>query len=195
MRLQTIERNTKETRIKISLELDGKGKYDIKTPIGFFNHMLESFARHGGYDLSIEAKGDIETGGHHLVEDTGIALGQLVKALLCDGKGINRYGFFALPMDEVLVTSAIDISGRGGFYLEGYNPNGNISNFDLDLTPEFFNAFAKNAEITLHIDIIHTGNKHHVVEAMFKSTALALKTALNLSGDYILSTKGIIFND
>ena len=195
MRLQTIERNTNETQIKISLDLNGKGKYDIKTPIGFFSHMLESFARHGRYDLSVDAKGDLQTGGHHLVEDTGIALGQLVKALLFDGKGINRYGFFILPMDEVLVTSTIDISGRGGFHLNGYNLNGKIANFDLDLTPEFFNAFAKSAEMTLHIDIIHAGNKHHVVEAMFKSVAKSMKMAVTLSDSSILSTKGIIFND
>ncbi len=195
MRLQTIERSTNETKIKISLELDGAGKYDIKTPIGFFSHMLESFARHGKYDLSVDAKGDIETGGHHLVEDTGIILGKLVKTALADGKGINRYGFFILPMDEVVVTSTIDISGRGGFYLSGYNLNGKIADFDLDLIPEFFNAFAQNAEITLHIDVVHTGNKHHAAEAMFKSVAKSLKMALSLSGNSILSTKGIIFND
>ncbi len=195
MRLQTIERSTNETKIKMSLELYGAGKYDIKTPIGFFSHMLESFARHGKYDLSVDAKGDIETGGHHLVEDTGIVLGKLVKTALADGNGINRYGFFTLPMDEVVVRSAIDISGRGGFYLSGYNLNGKIADFDLDLIPEFFNAFAQNAEITLHIDVVHTGNKHHVAEAIFKSVAKSLKMALSLSGNSILSTKGIIFND
>ncbi len=195
MRAKSIKRKTSETDIAISLNLDGKGICSIKTAIGFFNHMLEAFAGHSGFDLSIEASGDIQTGAHHLVEDIGIALGRLFRSLCADSEAISRYGFFILPMDEAVVVSTIDISGRGGLYLSGYDIEGKIADFDLDLVPEFFRAFALNAEITLHIKIESSGNKHHVAEAIFKSVAHSLQIASRPLSGMVLSTKGMIFND
>ncbi len=194
MRKKTIKRETSETNITVNLNLEGKGECDIKTASGFFNHLLEAFSRHSGFDLFVEATGDIQTGYHHLIEDIGIVLGKAFRAL-CVDLPINRYGFFVLPMDEVAIVSAVDISGRGGFYISGYNTEGKIADFDLALVPEFFRAFALNAEITLHIKVASGGNKHHLVEAMFKSVAHSLKIATELKKGRVLSTKGVIFND
>lgn len=184
-------RNTKETQIDISLDLE-KYDYSISTGIGFFDHMLELFAHHGSFGLEVKAAGDTHIDFHHTVEDTGILLGQAFYNAAGDKKGIKRYGFFKVPMDEALVECVIDFGGRA--YLS-YNlefSTQKCGDFDMELVEEFFRAFAYNAKINLHI-IMHKGdNSHHVSEAAFKSFARALHDALTIENDRLMSTKGII---
>ena len=194
-RTAKIIRNTKETQIELELNLDGSGKYDIETGIPFFNHMLELFTRHGVFDITIRAKGDIEIDYHHTVEDVGIVLGQAFKQAVGDKAGMNRYGFFILPMDETLVRIAVDLSNRPILVYDLGNSDGRVRDFNVSLCKEFFQAFARTAECTLHIRQLSGSNSHHIIEGAFKSVARSLKTAVAIdknAKDQIPSTKGVL---
>ena len=187
-----VERKTKETDIKVELELDGSGKAEVETGMPFLNHMLDSFSRHGLFDLKLKAKGDIEVDYHHTVEDVGLALGQAFKESLGDKQGIRRFGEASCPLDETLAKVVIDLSGRP--YLS-YNVKirpGRVGNFDTDLPHEFFAAFANQLGMNLHIDVVRGENPHHIIEACFKAFARAMDMATQLDGRIqgILSTKG-----
>ena len=191
-RKSKIERKTKETVISVELELDGSGRAEIETGMPFFNHMLESFTRHGLFDIRIKAKGDIEVDYHHTVEDVGLALGQAFKESLGDKQGIRRFGEASCPLDETLAKVVVDISGRP--YLS-YNVKirpGRVGDFDTDLPHEFFAAFANQLGMNLHIDVIRGENPHHIIEASFKSFARAMDMATQLDPRIqgVLSTKG-----
>ncbi len=185
-----MKRTTSETDIEIYINLDGKGEYCVDTPVGFLNHMLESFAKHGRFDLEVNATGDIDVSYHHTVEDVGIVLGMAVDKALGNREGINRFGHFILPMDEALVMSAIDISGRPLFYYDSKGLKGTITGFDFELIWEFFKGFALESKSTLHIRVIEGEILHHVAEACFKSFAKSLKSAVKKEGEGIPSTKG-----
>jgi len=172
-----VERKTKETEIAIQLGLDGTGASKVKTPIPFFSHMLEAWSKHGLMDLTVEAQGDVEVDQHHTVEDVGIVLGQALRQALGDKKGIVRFGTGTIPMDETLVSAAIDLSGRPFLVFNVPVTRGRVSNFDLDLLQEFFRAFAFNAEITLHVTMHYGHNLHHITEAVFKAVGRALAQA------------------
>lgn len=191
MRTAEIERNTKETQIKIELNLDG-GDIEISTGIGFFDHMLTAFGVHGGFGLKIEVQGDLEVDTHHTVEDTGIALGAAFKKALGDMGGINRYGSFYIPMDESLALCALDISNRPFLVFKADFNEERCGDYETCCTEEFFRAFAMNSGITLHINVLYGSNSHHEIEAIFKSCAHALKTAVAKSNGGILSTKGVL---
>ena len=195
MRTSTIKRNTEETKIELSLNLDGKGESKIDTGCGFLDHMLTLFAKHSKIDLDVTCKGDINVDYHHTVEDIGIVLGKALLEALGDKKGINRYADTILPMDESLILTAIDISGRS--YL-GFNvtfSSQKIGDFDSELVEEFFMALVRSAEITLHIKKISGENSHHIAEGIFKSFARSLRTAVALDEnfkDQLPSTKGVL---
>jgi imidazoleglycerol-phosphate dehydratase len=172
-----VERKTKETEITIQLGLDGTGASKVKTPIPFFSHMLEAWSKHGLMDLAVEAQGDVEVDQHHTVEDVGIVLGQALKQALGDKKGIVRFGTGTIPMDETLVSAAVDLSGRPFLVFSVPVARARVSNFDLDLLPEFFRALAFNAEITLHVTMHYGHNLHHITEAVFKAVGRALAQA------------------
>ena len=192
MRTSEITRNTKETQIKINLALDG-GEVKINTGIGFFDHMLTAFGVHGGFGLTVDVKGDIEVDTHHTVEDTGIALGKAFKEALGDMSGIQRYGSFAVPMDESLAKAILDISNRPFLVFNAEFEQELCGDYETCVTEEFFRAFATNAGITLHIDVPYGNNAHHQIEAIFKAVAHALKVAVAPSGDgTVLSTKGVL---
>ena len=192
MRQAAIERTTNETKIKISINLDGEGITNIKTGIGFFDHMLTLFASHGRFNLDVNCDGDIEVDGHHSVEDIGIALGSAIKEALADKRGINRYGTFYLPMDEALAFVSLDISGRPYLVYDGGKMTPMIGSYDTELTEEFLRALAFNAGITLHVKVLYGTNSHHKVEAIFKALGHALRIAVEndprMKG--IPSTKG-----
>lgn len=196
-RIARIKRKTKETEINLAINLDGEGKYKIETPVPFLNHMLNLFAKHGLFDLQVKAKGDTEVDDHHTVEDIGISLGEAVLKALGDKKGIERFGFSFVPMDEVLAHVVIDISGRPKCLIETKNillPHEEIQRekFDPQLIEEFFKAFCDNAKITLHIGIPRVGGMHHTLEAIFKAFGKALSDAVayNPRIKGIPSTKG-----
>ena len=195
MRNATIERNTAETRISLFLELDGSGRSEISTGCGFLDHMLTLFASHGRFDLKLSCKGDTNVDYHHTTEDVGICLGTAFSQALGDKAGINRYGYAVSPMDEALVMTALDFSGRGGYYPDTAIPTQKVGDFDTELVDEFFFAFARTAQATLHIRQICGGNSHHIIEGMFKSFARAARQAVaadpELKGE-IPSTKGVI---
>ena len=192
MRTAQLVRTTKETDIRIALDLDGSGKGDIATGIGFFDHMLNSFAVHSGFDLTVAAKGDLNVDGHHTVEDTGILLGQAFAQALGGKEGITRYGSFYVPMDEALAFCALDISARPYLVFEGLDHAGMIGGYDGALTREFMRAFAFNAGITLHLRVLYGENAHHMTEAVYKALAHALRQACTLTGGGILSAKGVL---
>ena len=195
MREITITRKTKETDIKLTINLDGKGVSSINTGCGFFDHMLDLFSRHGRFDLNVVCNGDINVDYHHTVEDVGIVLGQDVKKALGDMKGIVRYGTTILPMDESLILTAIDISGRSYLKLDLPTRANKIGDFPIELVEEFFLAFVRHAGITLHIVKMAGTNAHHIVEGTFKSFARSLKTAVSIDKDFaseIPSTKGVL---
>lgn len=192
MRIGEITRTTKETDIKIRLNLDGSGKVNIDTGIGFFDHMLTALGVHAGFDLDVNVKGDLEVDGHHSVEDTGIALGQAFTKAIGDKAGIARYGSFYIPMDESLCFCSLDISGRPFLVYNAELTNERIGSFDTCLAEEFFRAFAFNAGITLHLREEYGKNDHHIIEAMFKALAHALKEAVSVNGSAVLSTKGVL---
>lgn len=201
-RTASIERNTKETEIKLKLNLDGRGDSDIETGVGFFNHMLDGFARHGFFDLYVRVHGDLQVDDHHTVEDTGIVLGNAIREALGDKKGIRRYGSCILPMDESLVLCAIDLSGRPYFVFEGTFPTEKIGDFSTEMIREFFYAVSYTCGMNLHLRVLSQdltasgaqpfGNSHHIAEAMFKSFAKALDQAVSPDPRItdVLSTKG-----
>jgi imidazoleglycerol-phosphate dehydratase len=193
-RAAEIERRTAETDIRMSLELDGDGRGERDTGVGFFDHMLDLLARHGRMNLTVQAQGDLQTGAHHTVEDVGICIGQALDRALGDRAGITRYGQATVPMDESRASCAIDISGRGLCAFESSLAPGAIGNFDHELTEEFFRAVAGNAKLTLHITVEAGTNAHHVIEAMFKSFARALRAAVALDPTErgVPSTKGTL---
>ena len=193
MRQATITRKTTETSVSVSVSLDGTGTYDMKTDVGFFDHMMEQLARHSLIDVKIEAKGDLHIDDHHTVEDCGIALGQAVAKALGDRKGIRRYASADLPMDETLTRCAIDVSGRPFLIFKVNFPRQKIGTFDTELVREWFQAFAMNAGITLHIENAYGENAHHIAESCFKALARALRVAIEIDprqADVIPSTKG-----
>lgn len=192
MRTAEIKRKTKETDIEIFVKLDGEGKVSINTGIGFFDHMLTAFGVHSGIDLQVDVTGDLYVDGHHTVEDTGIVLGQAFAKALGDKAGIARYGSAFVPMDEALGFCALDISGRPFLAFNAEFNDDRIGEYDNCLTEEFFRAFAFNSGITLHIRKEYGKNDHHVAEAIFKAVAHALKEAMEIKGDKILSTKGVL---
>lgn len=177
-RTAAIERNTAETRIAVELNLDGTGNADVGTGVGFFDHMLDLLTRHGAFDLTVRARGDLHVDAHHTVEDVGICLGQAIRAAVGDKAGIRRYGCFTLPMEETLVTSAIDLGGRYGFVFAVDFPSTTIGQFDSELVEVFWQAVAANALCNLHVLLHHGHNSHHVAEAVFKSIARSLRAAV-----------------
>ena len=187
-----IDRSTNETNIKLVLNLDGSGKSTIKTGIPFFDHMLDQFTFHSQIDLELDAKGDLEIDYHHTVEDCGICLGTAFSNALGDKKGINRYGFFLLPMDDALIRVALDFSGRSFLSWNVKFPTSSVGNFDLELVREFFNSFSTNSRATIHVDMLNGFNSHHISEAVFKSMGKAIKMAITKDQrlDSIPSTKG-----
>ena len=195
MRTYQCNRTTSETDISLELNLDGKGVSSVETGCGFLDHMLTLFAKHGRFDLSISCKGDIQVDDHHTVEDVGIVLGTAFKSALGDKKGIIRYGNMILPMDEALILSAVDISGRGGCYYALEIPTEKVGTFDTQLCKEFWIAFATNAGITLHIRQAAGENSHHIIEGAFKSVARSLKEAVAIDpafAEEVPSTKGML---
>ena len=178
MRTATVERKTRETEIVVSLDLDGSGECDIDTGIGFLDHMLESFGRHSMIDLKVRAQGDLHVDFHHTTEDTAIVIGQAVKKALGDMRGIVRYADMHMPMDEALTRVAIDVSGRAVLVFKVEFPRDKIGEFDVDLVREFFQAFAANAGVTLHVETLYGDNSHHVAESCFKGLARAMRAAV-----------------
>tara|TARA_A100001015_G_C14931744_1_gene688736 strand:- start:107 stop:703 length:597 start_codon:yes stop_codon:yes gene_type:complete len=194
-RTAKLTRNTKETRIQAELNIDGSGESSIDTGIPFFDHMLTLLARHGLFDLTVKADGDIDVDYHHTVEDTGIVLGQLVKEALAKKKGIRRYGFFLLPMDECLARVAIDLSNRQAFVYKVEAADTMVRDFNIGLVKEFFQAFANEACCNLHVNLEYGEEPHHVAESIFKSFARALDSATQIDprlGDSIPTTKGLL---
>jgi len=194
-RTAELTRNTKETRIQAELNIDGTGESTIETGIPFFDHMLTLFARHGLFDLKVKAEGDIDVDYHHTVEDTGIVLGQLVKEALGEKRGIRRYGFFLLPMDESLARVAIDLSNRQAFVYKVAASDVMVRDFNIGLVKEFFQAFANEACCNLHINLEYGDEPHHIAESIFKSFARALDSATEIdprTGDRIPTTKGML---
>ena len=195
MRIAEIKRETSETEIYVRLNLDGKGVGNIDTACGFLDHMLELFARHGRFDLTVQCHGDIHVDYHHTVEDIGICLGQAFAKALGNKKGIRRYADTILPMDESLILSAVDISGRGGCYYDMDLPTQKVGDFDTELDQEFWIAFAQNANLTLHLRKMAGRNTHHILEGGFKSVARSLRTAVSIDpacANEIPSTKGLL---
>ncbi|AAM25301.1 MAG: Imidazoleglycerol-phosphate dehydratase [Caldanaerobacter subterraneus] len=194
MRKAEVKRKTAETDIYVELNIDGKGSYDIKTGIGFFDHMLSLFAKHGLFDLKVIAKGDLEVDTHHTVEDVGIVLGTAFLKASGDKKSIKRFSTFYVPMDEALVRVSLDISGRPYLYYDLPLKAERVGNFETETVEEFFRAFAYNFGITLHVELLHGVNTHHIIEASFKALGKALDEALKLDEriDGIPSTKGIL---
>ena len=189
-----INHQTRETQIEVSVDLDGSGHSSISTGVGFLDHMLELFAKHGFFDLTVNAQGDLAVDQHHTVEDTGICLGQAFKMALGDKVGIRRYGHFTLPMEETLVTSAVDLSGRYYLHFEIEFPTEKIGEFDSQLVEDFWQAFAANLLCNLHVLLHHGRNSHHISESLFKSLAKAMRMAVDLDDrqEGVPSTKGVI---
>ena len=195
MRKVSLNRRTAETDISLELCLEGRGSADIQTGVGFLDHMLTLFARHGGFDLTLSCQGDTQVDDHHSTEDIGIALGAAFKQALGDKRGIRRYGDICLPMDEALIQAAVDLSGRGGYYGKLPIPTEKVGTFDTELVKEFMTAFAREAGCTLHLVELAGENSHHIIEGAFKALARALKTAVSIDPDFedqIPSTKGVL---
>ena len=195
MRTAKISRATKETRIDVELSIDGTGKVDISTGVGFFDHMLEQLARHSLMDLTVKAEGDLHIDFHHTVEDTGIAIGQALRQAMGDLRGITRYADVHLPMDETMTSVALDVSGRAFLVFRTSFHTPRIGEFDTQLVREFFQAFAMNAGMTLHIETLYGDNDHHIAESCFKGLARALRAAVAIDprqSDRVPSTKGTL---
>ena len=195
MRQATVTRRTSETEITLTVDLDGTGRYDVQTGVGFFDHMLEQLARHSLIDLTVRAKGDLHIDDHHTVEDVGIAIGQALSRALGDKTGIVRYGSCLLPMDDTLVRAALDLSGRPWLHWGVAFPTQKIGTFDTELVREFFQALSTHGGITLHVDRLNGINSHHIAEAAFKAVARSLRDALETDprkADAIPSTKGML---
>lgn len=193
-RTAVIHRKTKETDIQMTLNIDGTGKAEINTGIGFFDHMLNSFCRHGFFDMDLNVQGDLYVDGHHTVEDTGIVLGEAIKKAIGDKKGIRRYGSFILPMDDVLVLAALDLSGRPWFGFDVPLSVDRVGDFDTELVREFFYAVSYSAGMNLHIKLLSGENNHHIIEGIFKAFAKALDEAVSYDPRIrdVLSTKGAL---
>ena len=192
-RTAEIARKTKETDIKVKIDLDGNGTYDIETGIGFFDHMLSALSKHSGIDMDIKCKGDLNVDAHHSVEDVGIVLGQAVEKALGDKVGIRRFGSCAVPMDEALGFCSLDISGRPFLVFDAQFPEERMGNYDSCMTKEFMRAFAFNSGITLHLRALYGENSHHITEALYKALGHALSQAVRpLEGKAPLSTKGVL---
>ena len=194
MRQATVERNTKETQITVTVKLDGSGQLDVETGLPFLDHMLDQIARHGLIDLTIRATGDLDIDAHHTVEDIGITLGKALNRAL-DKTGIRRYGHAYVPLDEALSRVVLDFSGRPGLDYRVQFVKGTVGNFDVDLFHEFFQGFVNHAMVTLHIDNIRGKNAHHQIETIFKAFGRALRTAIEIdarAADHIPSTKGVL---
>lgn len=194
-RVAKVERSTSETSIRVQIDLDGSGTVKASTAVGFFDHMLEQLGKHSGIDLEVEAVGDLHIDSHHTVEDTGIALGQALTEALGDKRGIRRYGWSLVPMEEALAQVALDLSGRPYLSFDVAIPAETIGNYDPDLTEEFFTALARAAGITLHIRLLAGKNSHHIVEAVFKAAAQALAAAISIDSrreHEVPSTKGVL---
>jgi len=194
-RVGEVERKTKETEIKVRIDLDGRGEARVHTGIGFFDHMLEAFARHGLFDLVVEGRGDLQVDGHHTVEDTGIALGQAIARALGDRAGIRRFADVIVPLDDALVRAVVDVSGRPFLAYQVDIPKWQmLGDYDVFLTPEFFRAVVHNAALTVHLDAIRGDNPHHLVEAAFKAFARALDEATSIDPRVqgVPSTKGVL---
>lgn len=194
MRTHTIHRETRETTIDLTLNLDGTGKAELDTGVGFFDHMLTHLAKHGRMDLSVVAKGDLHIDPHHTVEDIGICLGQAFKACLGDAAGITRFGHAVIPMDEALAEAAVDVSGRPFLVFRAEIPKVKLGEFDAELAEEFMRAFAMQSRCTIHLEIRYASNVHHAIEVLFKAFARALAAAVRKDGQYegVPSTKGVI---
>ena len=194
-RKATVERKTGETDIKLTINLDGKGKADVNTGIGFFDHMLISFAKHGRFDLELSCEGDLYVDSHHTIEDVGIVLGKAIKEAVGDKAGIARYASFIMPMDETLVLSAVDLSGRPYLNYDIKLTTPRVGYFDTEMTREFFYAVSYAGEMNLHLKQLDGSNNHHIIEAAFKAFANALRQAVKIDPEYegeILSTKGTL---
>jgi imidazoleglycerol-phosphate dehydratase len=193
-RTSRIERNTKETQIVLELNLDGTGHSDVRTGIGFLDHMLDLFTRHGVFDLKVQAHGDLHVDQHHTVEDVGICLGMALREALGDKQGIRRYGHFTLPMEETLVTCALDLSGRSYLVYQAPVPNAKIGEFDSELLEDFWQSFSANALCNLHVLLHYGRNSHHISEAVFKGIARALRMAVESDPRMpgVPSTKGVL---
>ena len=194
-RTAEISRKTNETAISVTVNLDGTGKHEMKTGIGFFDHMLDQLARHSLIDMTVSAVGDLHIDDHHTVEDTGIALGQALAKALGDRRGVTRYASLDLAMDEALTRAAIDVSGRPFLIFKVDFPTQKIGTFDTELVREFFQAFAQNAGIILHVENLYGANSHHIAETCFKAVARVLRTAVEIDprqADAIPSTKGVL---
>jgi imidazoleglycerol-phosphate dehydratase len=189
-----IHRTTNETEVELTLDLDGTGAGTRRTGVGFFDHLLDALARHGALDLDVRVEGDLDTGAHHTVEDTGLALGQALDAALGDRAGIRRFGNAVIPMDDARASCAIDISGRPFLVFEGSYPDVRVADFDTDLTEEFLRAVATTAKLTVHLQVEAGTNAHHMVEAAFKAFARALRAAVAIDPDEtgVPSTKGLL---
>ncbi len=195
MRTASIERITKETQIKGRMNLDGRGRYKVSTGIRFFDHMLELFTKHGGFDLDLEAKGDLDVDQHHTVEDVGIVLGQLVSKALGDRKGINRAGYFVLPMDETLAVVALDLGGRAALVYKDLVRVRLVGDLQTELVEDFFSGFVNHAGANLHAKVLYGRSNHHKIEAIFKCFARALRYASSKDArlkDQLPSTKGLL---
>ena len=195
MRTAKIERKTRETQIVVEINLDGTGSSSLDTGIGFLNHMLGLFAKHGQFDLTVKAKGDLETDEHHAVEDIGICLGQAIEKAVGDKRGINRYGYFILPMDEALTMASLDLAGRFYFSLDTAFEREKVGELSTELVYDFFDALAQNAEMNLHIKTLAGRNDHHKIEGIFKATARALRMAVQIDSriqEQLPSTKGVL---
>jgi imidazoleglycerol-phosphate dehydratase len=191
-RTAALSRQTKETKVSVSLDLDGAGNAEVETGVGFFNHMLDLLSRHSLIDMGIHAEGDLDVDSHHTVEDVGIVLGQALEKALADKRGIYRYGWAIVPMDESLAQVAIDLSGRPAFVFKVKFKGSRIGDFDVELVPEFFKALANSAKMNLHIAVPYGGNNHHIAEAIFKATAKAIRQAVSIDprNAGVPSTKG-----
>lgn len=192
MRRAIQERNTKETELNMIVEIDGSGQALVETGIGFFNHMLELFAFHSGFDLKVKARGDLEVDDHHTVEDLGILFGKCLKEALKDKRGIARYGSFRMPMDEALAIVDLDISGRPYLVFDAEFTREKVGEYSTEMTEEFFRAICDHSGITLHIHVPYGKNDHHKIEAVFKAFGRALKQAVRIEGDAIPSSKGVL---
>lgn len=195
MRRAVIDRRTTETQIKLGIALDGHGTYDVRTGVRFLDHMLELFARHGGFDLRIKAHGDLDVDQHHTVEDVGIALGEATSQALGDRRGINRAGYFVMPMDETLAVAAIDLSGRPHTVVDLQVPIERVGDLQVELVPDFFEGFAMAARANVHIKVLYGRSNHHKIEAVFKAFARALRVAVardRRMAKLLPSTKGLL---
>jgi len=192
MRNITKKRNTLETKIAADLTIEGTGKSDISTGVGFFDHMLTLLTFHAGFDLSLKAVGDIDTDDHHTLEDVGIVLGEMIKDLTSDKTGLKRYAYSYVPMDEALSRVVLDVSNRPGVSIQSLLKTERIGQCQTQSLLEFLKAFSTEARLTVHIDMLKGNNDHHVIESVFKALGRALKEALTLEGDKILSTKGVL---